>query len=504
MWFSAVVRATLSLTCLRILMRAVKRLRYRLAAILVSVILAFLLLMLPAVAGFSPVGLETEDALAAPADSVISWSIRGFNYQSWWHDDYLSPGSAASLDQIAGTGANWVTIGPTQYMENAQSVRIAPEVEGRTSTDAALAWAIDDAHARGMKVMLKPHIDVEDDTWRGMIQPADTRAWFADYRAMMEGYARLAGAHNVEMIAIGTELWSMTVPENAPEWHAIIGSIRSLYGGKLTYAASQNEYRGITFWDRLDFLGVDIYFPLTDMARPTINELMAGWTGYNGVYGRANWVSNIEAWQSRWNKPVIFTEVGYRSATFTARSPWDYSSAGEYDGDLQARAYDAVFRVFGNRPWMAGALWWNWGVGDNGGAGDTNYTIANKPAELVVSDRYSAVANQQPSLTVEADNISWSSYADYRERLLHVNFLLSNNGGTARRVSIIAGSAGNGVVLASALPVDIGDLPQGGSSAYSATYWVPHGVSVFRALPYISFDDLAGTTHYLPVIPPGL
>jgi len=506
---SAFMRTSVELAARKLMLprnclRVAYRRRNRAARILATVMSSFLLLLLPAISGFSVTGLDAGTALAVPANNDLVWSMRGFNYPSWWHDEYLSPQSSASLDRIAGTGANWVTIVPTQYMETERSVIIAPETNGRTASDVALARAIDDAHARGLKVLLKPHVDVRNDIWRGEIRPDDAHVWFGSYKTMMDGYARLASAHGVEMIAAGTELASMSGAVYAGEWNSVIGSLRSLYSGPLTYAASQNEYNSVSFWGSLDFLGIDIYFPLSDAGQPSIDELAAGWTGYNGLHGRANWVENLESWQSRWNKPVIFTELGYRSVRHAARSPWDYSFAGEYDGDLQARAYETVFRVFGNRPWMAGVFWWNWSVTDNGGFGDTNYSVINKPAEAVVSNWYTAAANPQPSLTVESCNVSWTSYADYRERLLHVNYQVSNNGGTARRVSVIAGTAGSGVVLASGLPVDIGDLPQGGSSGYSATYRVPQGITAFRAVPYISYADMAGTTHYFPVAPPGL
>ena len=494
--------AAQKLPLLRRCLRILNRHRNQAAAYLAAVISFSILLLLFAICGFSISGLNAGTALAIPANNDLAWSMRGFNYPSWWHDEYLSPQSPVSLDRIAGTGANWITIVPTQYMENERSVVIAPEINGRTASDAALARAIDDAHARGLKVLLKPHVDVSNDIWRGEIQPDDAHAWFSSYRTMMDGYARLANAHGVEMIAVGTELASMSGPEYAGEWNSVIGLLRSLYSGPLTYAASQNEYNSVCFWGSLDFLGIDIYFPLSDAGLPSIDELAVGWTGYNGFHGRANWVESLESWQARWNKPVIFTELGYRSVRYTARSHWDYSSAGDYDGDLQARAYETVFRVFGNRPWLAGVFWWDWSVTDNGGLGDTNYTIINKPAEAVVSNWYTGGANLQPSLTVESGNVSWTSYADYRERLLHVTYQVSNNGGTARRVSVLGGTAGSGVILASGLPVDIGDLPQGASTGYSATYRVPQGITAFRAVPYISYVDIAGTTHYLPLAPP--
>ncbi|MFA6001193.1 MAG: hypothetical protein WC828_03655 [Thermoleophilia bacterium] len=507
MWFKAVERATSKLSRMRIRLHAVIRIRHKFAAFLALIMLASLVLLFPAADEFSFGAMNMETAMATPVDSSLSWSIRGFNFQSWWHDDYLSPSSAASLERIAGTGANWVTVGPTQYMENAQSVSIAPEANGRTATDAAIARAIDDAHARGLKVLFKPHIDVRDDTWRGDIRPADPTAWFESYSQMITRYAQLAQAHGVEIMAIGTELSSMVKADHYGDWANIISQIRFAYHGQITYAASQNDLENpatVSFSGLLDYLGADLYFPLSDLSDPSVDDLVRGWTEYNGTYGRFNWVAEIEAWQAYWDKPVIFTEMGYRSVKFGTASPWDYSFAGVYDGDLQARAYEAAFRVFGNKPWLVGVLWWNWSVTDSGGFTDTNYTIINKPAEAVISNWFANGANAQPSLTVESGIVSWTSYADYRERLLHVTYQVNNNGGMARQVSVIGGTAGNGVTLASELPADVGDIPQGSSSSYSAIYRIPQGITDFLAVPYITYIDTAGTTHNLPVAPVGL
>ena len=43
-----------------------------------------------------------------------------------------------------------------------------------------------------MEVMLKPHVDVIDGTFRGEIEPADRAAWFASYGSMIDHYADLA------------------------------------------------------------------------------------------------------------------------------------------------------------------------------------------------------------------------------------------------------------------------------------------------------------------------
>lgn len=449
-------------------------------------------------------GFGVAPAQAAPGTD-LTWTMNGFNYTSWWYNEYLTSSSTASLGMMAGTGANWVAIVPTQYMATYTSNTIAPETLGRTATTAAVVKAIDDAHAKGLKVLLKPHIDVQDNVWRGEIQPTNPGAWFASYSQMINSYAQLANSHGVEMLVVGTELSSMVMSPHYNDWANVISQVRARYNGPLTYAASQNDLADpatVSFSGLLDYLGADMYFPLSDAANPSVSELVDGWTNYNGFYGQANWLARIEAWQSYWNKPVIFTEMGYRSADYGTRAPWDFSFGGVYNGDLQAKAFDAAFRVFGNKPWLMGVFWWNWTVGSEGGAGDTNYMVADKPAQNVVTSWLTKGTASTPNLAVDLGSVAWMSYADYRDRRLSVSYNISNSGGVAVSLAVIGSDSSDGVELATALPIGLGDLPQGSSRVLNVAYWVPPSIPSFRSVTHFTFNNVLGQTFFLPASPP--
>ncbi|MHB8160123.1 MAG: glycoside hydrolase family 113 [Thermoleophilia bacterium] len=442
---------------------------------------------------------------AAPSGDPLPWSIRGFNYPSWWHDEYLTPSSTASLASMAGTGANWAAIIPTQYMDTTRSNTIGPENggQGRTASPEATAKAIDDAHAQGMKVMLKPHVDVMDGTSRVDIQPENTALWFNNYKRMVVDYARLSEANHVEMLAIGTELAGVSGQNNYAYWADLIAEVRSVYHGPITYAASMNEYGYMSFGGLLDYLGLDVYFPLSDNSQPTLVELMTGWTSYHGYYGEANWINRVEQWQAYWNKPVIFTELGYRSIRNAAHTPWD-CSPGQYDGENQALAYEAVFRMLGNKPWLAGVLFWDWQAADNsGGAGDTNYTIQGKPAAAVVASWFNTGRTPQATLQTTANSVNWASYADYQSRRLSVSYSYTNiSSGQAFGTLITDSYASNGVLTETPLPFDLGTLGPGESKPATIVYQIPQGVSSFRALTYVTCVDVTGVRYYFPETPP--
>lgn len=245
-------------------------------------------------------------------------------------------------------------------------------------------------------MFLKPFVDPQEDVWRGLIQPTSWSEWFASYRAFITHYARMAQEEGVEQLSLGVEYVS-SEPREA-EWRTTIAAVRAVYAGPLTYAANWEDatdeqgrwlgggYQNIAWWDALDAIGIDAYFPLSDRSRPSLNDLLAGWK-------RA--LDEIEQWRTARGltaKPVVFTEVGYLSARGAASSPGDYTKRGKLDLELQRRAYEATFRATATRPWLLGLHWWWW---DNpstsdwqGGPKDRYYTPKGKPAERELTRWY--------------------------------------------------------------------------------------------------------------------
>lgn len=91
---------------------------------------------------------------------------QGISYATWWAGNFSTPDADLSLARLADTGANWVSIVVTQYQDNVNSTAIAP-TDG-SPTDADVIHAIAEAHDLGLKVMLKPHVDLWNDPahWR--------------------------------------------------------------------------------------------------------------------------------------------------------------------------------------------------------------------------------------------------------------------------------------------------------------------------------------------------
>jgi len=302
--------------------------------------------------------------------------FRGISYTSWSAEEYATSASDSSLFRIKFIRANYVALIPTWYMDTFNAVEIYAD-RVRTPSDSSLAHAIQTAHSYGLGVMLKPHLDVKDGTWRGEIAPQDIRIWFEKYKTFILHYARLAQEYEVELFCVGTELRSLSGPEFRVYWEEMIAAVRSTCTSRLVYAANWDEYTSVSFWDLLDYVGVDAYFPLSFSKTPSVAELVQAW---------GSWISALENWQKQVSKPVIFTEIGYRSIDYTAKEPWDWTSTAPYNPEAQANAYQAVLQAFEGKPWFAGLFFWNWLPDPNaGGPGDLDYTPQNKPAQEVLA-----------------------------------------------------------------------------------------------------------------------
>jgi hypothetical protein len=329
-----------------------------------------------------PAPTTAPTPVPSPAGGVFEYN--GITHVSWWHDQYGRPDASASRHALAATGGNWAGLLTTWYMERRDSSTVAPHPT-RTPTDEVVRGAVEELHGLGLQVMLKPHVDVLDGTWRGQIMPADVGAWFASYSEMMEHFAVLARDTGVEMLCVGTEFVTMTDARHATAWLEVVDRVRREYPGLLTYAANANspadEFTSVPFWPQLDLLGLDVYTPLTNDANPTRQELVSGWRRNRDGHDMVAAYRNFQAAHGR---PLIFTEIGYRSADGTNRAPWDWEASPGPDPVEQVDCYEAAYEVWsGETAWMQGLFWWSWDV-PAPGPGDTGYSPWGKPAEEVL------------------------------------------------------------------------------------------------------------------------
>lgn len=309
--------------------------------------------------------------------------MKGVSYTAWSANAMLSTNSDDSLAKAREAGCNWIAICVWWFQDNVDSTAIEPDYSRYSATVESAVHAIGVCHELGMKVMLKPMVDCQDGNWRGNITPSS--AWFSSYRDFIVFWAQTAEQYKVESFCVGCELvktvsWSSS-------WRSIVDDVRTQFSGTLTYAANHGNERNVNWWDELDYIGIDAYYPLTGKNDPSPAELISAWES------RAD---SLEAWvNSNWpGMKVAFTEVGYQSTDGTNRTPWwTDPSSHAMDFQEQADCYEALLSVCRQRQWWLGAFWWNWETKPEGGGDDDPYwTPMNKPAEDVMASYYQTIA----------------------------------------------------------------------------------------------------------------
>jgi hypothetical protein len=298
----------------------------------------------------------------------------GMSYCGFWQNVFSSPESDAAVDSMAATNVKWLSVCVWWFQETETSSTIFPFTEGEdwgTPTDESIRHLVEYAHARGMSVMLKPMVDPMDGAWRADINPTSWTLWFDSYRAMIAHYAVLAESLDVEQFCVGCEYLSSSATQTA-QWLRVVDTTRHLFSGGVTYAANWwLEYEFITWFNVLDAIGIDAYFPVSDHANPLVSEIVAGW---------ASTLDAIETFRDTMcltSKPVIFTEIGCGSYTGAAMTPWDWDYTGDTPNQHeQANYYEGLFQAVYPRPWIEGFFIWSW---DNPSTSDYRWGGSDYP-----------------------------------------------------------------------------------------------------------------------------
>jgi hypothetical protein len=318
--------------------------------------------------------------LAAPAGAAPPVFQKGFTFAGWTRDAYAGPAVAAQLAALKEGGVEWIALTPRWLQAERDSTKVAPHPE-LSPSDASLRAVIAAARALGLQVFLKPQLDLVGPGWRGEIafrSEPDWRVWFQSYRTFILHYAALAEEERVSLFSVGVELDATRHRE--ADWRELVQTVRAHYAGPLVYAANWGRERDIRWWDALDYAGVDAYFPVANSPEPSAAEVAAGWRPH---------VRELKKWAERVGKPVLLTEIGYRSARNAGRSPFEWQLQQPPSPAQQALLYRAALGSFWREPWLAGFYWWQWDVEPpRDPARDTGYTPQGKPAWSVLREYY--------------------------------------------------------------------------------------------------------------------
>lgn len=275
-----------------------------------------------------------------------------------WGQEWATDGFGDELDDLASLGVNWVAIHPYAGIRKDGSVRSRPL--DPKDPPAWITRPIEKAHARGMSILVIPHLAQWGSGFshRGAISFEDEAAWtrfFDEYASWIASVAEIA-AH-ADAFCVGSELGGTS--HRTAEWRTVIDGVRAKTKAHLVYSANWDEVERVPFWDAVDCIGVQAYYPLSDKPSPARFELVAAWKPI---------LQRLELLHRRTGKPVVFTELGYNLSLDAARRPWDHRQAPETRRKsaeaIQTACLDAALSVLANdSDWLRGAFLWKWFVG---------------------------------------------------------------------------------------------------------------------------------------------
>ena len=332
---------------------------------------------LPAIGGHGGTGQQATDLFSRDG------FIRGLSLEGG-----RRPISASDLGAVLETGAEWIAQIPFGFQQGRDDPAIRMPWERRVwwaESDEGIRETTRLARQLGLRVLLKPQLWIGRGIWIGEIAMTSEEGWtrwFESYGEFILHYAHLAEELDIEMLAVGTELQGTTHRE--ADWQRLIDSVRQVYGGRLTYSANWNaSYLRVPFWESLDYIGVSAYFPVPVES----GAIEAGPEAASRAIRRA-WEPHrrqLAGLAERVDRPLLFTEAGYRSLEGALEEPWQWRNRGQVDLIAQEAAYDALLATFWEEEWFGGVFFWNWSPRREGGPRDRGYTPRNKPASEVMA-----------------------------------------------------------------------------------------------------------------------
>ncbi len=289
--------------------------------------------------------------LISPACQYLSDQVDKFNGLS------LSGGRSLYSQEmfdvmVAQTSANAIAIIPYAFSPGDTSLYFNIDRQWISEREEGLVHTISLARQKGFSIMIKPHIWVRGQGWAGEFElnnDQEWKVWEKKYKQYVLSMARLAETYDAEVFCIGTEM-RLAVRQRPEFFIDLIKAVRKQYGGKITYAANWDNYEHVVFWNHLDFVGIDAYFPVLEAKTPTIAEAAEAFGSLSNA---------LKAFSENQGKPILFTEFGFESVDHNLNGHWRQNNK-VFNAQAQENAFHAFFSVFWNEPYIAGGFLWKY------------------------------------------------------------------------------------------------------------------------------------------------
>lgn len=284
--------------------------------------------------------------------------------------------AASSMKSMMQVNPTWTALSFAAEQESIISTSI-PYDDEPTVTSEEIVAAIRRAKGLGLKVCLKPVVNVADGTWRAHIgffdwdvpgEPSWSE-WFESYSRFILMAADIAQAENCEMLCIGCEMVRADAQEG--HWRRLIERVRAVYTGLITYNCDKYQEDHVSWWDAVDVISSSGYYPIDS------------WDAQ---------LDRIERVVESAGKPFIFMEAGCPSREGSAQLPNDWNLVGAPSGGEQHAYYQEMFRALRSRAWVDGVVLWDWPAElyDRAQAVENDdYCPFGKPAEHLLAEQFS-------------------------------------------------------------------------------------------------------------------
>ncbi|UCE02715.1 MAG: hypothetical protein JSW67_00460 [Candidatus Latescibacterota bacterium] len=264
--------------------------------------------------------------------------------------DWATGDVATTMSEMREVGAGWVAIHPYAAIRADGQVRFRALERG--SLPEHLAKPIREARRQGLRIVLKPHLAYWGTPfrWRGDIEFHEAPEWERFWATYSRWIVNLAAAcPDVDGFVVGTELDRTLAHEE--RWRALIQAVRAQTGAPLTYAANWTDYQRVGFWDALDAIGIQAYFPLADRVGAGPEAIARRWDER---------MRELRAYAAHHDRKIVFTELGYNRAFAAPVRPWDDELDGAEAEQVQATCLRLALAAIEREPSVVGAFLWKW------------------------------------------------------------------------------------------------------------------------------------------------
>jgi hypothetical protein len=316
--------------------------------------------------------------------------------QTHYFSDFLLPEYEIKTTDLAQiVSANWVSLSPIVGLDDGGGPAVGNPYSFLPSqqTDKMRVIIPKMKNSGLQNIMLKPltvfWIVDGSSFWSDFYVTTETewRKVEIAYEELIYEFAKLSIEFpEVKILSIGNELREFT--KRRPQFFKnLIARIRADFPAlKLTYAANWDEYNNVTFWGDLDYIGVNPYFSLVNKKTASVEEIERAFNPLK---------SKLKNMSCTYQKPILFTEYGFRSMDYATWKPWllgnvllDY----KVNFKVQENAYTAFYNTFWEQSWVAGGFFWEWDVlaiGETNNPDNNGWYVRDKPVEKIIRERYS-------------------------------------------------------------------------------------------------------------------